>query len=174
VERKEVDDFASSIIDGRLFQQAAKLKDAYVKPLFIVEGENLTGSGRVRPEAMMGAYASILIDYGIPIIWTQKPSETALLMFAISRREQIQDKRPPRIMTVVKPRTLQEEQEFIISSLPHIDNTRAKKLLTSFHTPQRIFQASREELMSVSGIGEKISEEIRRVLSTNYQPEHQI
>ncbi|MGP8127678.1 MAG: DEAD/DEAH box helicase [Candidatus Bathyarchaeia archaeon] len=171
VERKEVDDFASSIIDGRLFQQAAKLKDAYVKPVIIVEGESLTGSGRVRPEAMMGAYASILMDYGIPIVWTQKPSETAQLMFAISRREQIQEKRAPRIMTVAKPKTLQEEQEFIISSLPNIDRTRAKKLLTSFHTPQRIFQASEEELMSTPGIGEKISQEIRRVLTTNYQPQ---
>jgi Fanconi anemia group M protein len=174
VERKEVDDFASSIIDGRLFQQAAKLKDAYTKPVIVVEGETLTGSGRVRPEAMMGAYASILIDYGIPIVWTQKPSETAQLMFAISRREQVQDKRPPRIMTGTKPKSVQEQQEFIVSSLPNIDNTRAKKLLTSLHTPQRIFQASKEELMSVSGIGEKISEEIRRVLTTNYQPEPQI
>jgi Fanconi anemia group M protein len=171
VERKEVDDFASSIIDGRLFQQAAKLKDAYAKPVIIVEGESLTGSGRVRPEAMMGAYASLLIDYGIPIVWTQKPSETAQLMFAMSRREQFQDKRTPRIMTTIKPKTLQEEQEFVISSLPNIDNTRAKKLLTAFHTPQRIFQASTEELMSVQGIGEKISEEIRRVVSTNYQPQ---
>ena len=171
VERKEVDDFASSIIDGRLFQQATKLKEAYAKPIIVVEGETLTGSGRVRPEAMMGAYASLLIDYGIPIVWTQKPSETAQLMFAISRREQIQDKRTPRIMTVNKPRSLHEEQEFIVSSLPNIDNTRAKKLLTTFHTPQRVFQASKEELMSVSGIGEKISEEIRRVVTTNYQPE---
>jgi len=171
VERKEVDDFASSIIDGRLFQQAAKLKDAYVKPVIVVEGETLTGSGRVRPEAMMGAYASILIDYGIPIVWTQKPSETAQLMFAISRREQIQDKRAPRIMTVAKPQSLREEQEFIVSSLPNIDKTRAKKLLTSFHTPQHVFQASKEELMSVSGIGERISEEIRRVLTTNYRAE---
>jgi len=102
---------------------------------------------------------------------TQKPSETAQLMFAISRREQIQDKRPPRIITVAKPKTLQEEQEFVVSSLPNIDRTRAKKLLTSFHTPQRIFQASEKELMSVSGIGEKISQEIRRILTTNYQPE---
>ena len=174
VERKEVDDFASSIIDGRLFEQAAKLKEAYVKPLFIVEGETLTGSGRVRPEAMMGAYASILIDYGIPIVWTQKPSETAQLMFAISRREQFQDKRTPRVITLAKPRSLQEQQEFIVSSLPNIDNTRAKKLLTTFHTPQRVLQASKEELMSVPGIGEKISEEIRRVVSSNYQPEHLI
>ena len=171
VERKEVDDFASSIIDGRLFQQAVNLRDAYAKPMIIVEGETLTGSGRVRPEAMMGAYASLLIDYGIPIVWTQKPTETAQLMFAISRREQFQDRRKPRIMTVAKPRTIQEEQEFIISSLPNIDNTRAKKLLTTFHTPQRVFQASKEELMSVPGIGEKISEEIRRVVTTNYQPE---
>ena len=74
-------------------------------------------------------------------------------------------------MTVVKPRTLQDQQEFIVSSLPNIDNTRAKKLLTTFHTPQRVFQASKEELMSVPGIGEKISEEIRRVVGTNYRPE---
>ena len=171
VERKELDDFASSIIDGRLFQQAAKLKDSYAKPLIIVEGENLTGSGRVRPEAMMGAYASLIIDYGIPIAWTQKPSETAQLMFAISRREQFQDKRTPRIMNVIKPKSLQEQQEFIVCSLPNVDNTRAKKLLATFHTPQHVFQASKEELMSVAGIGEKISEEIRRVVSTNYQPQ---
>ena len=171
VERKEVDDFASSIIDGRLFQQAAKLKDSYSKPLIIVEGETLTGSGRVRPEAMMGAYASLIMDYGIPIVWTQKPSETAQLMFAISRREQLQEKRTPRVMAVIKPRSLQEQQEFIVSSLPNIDNTRAKKLLATFHSPQRVFQASKEELMAVSGIGEKISEEIRRVVGTNYQPE---
>ncbi|HUK50676.1 MAG TPA: DEAD/DEAH box helicase [Terriglobales bacterium] len=174
VERKEIDDFASSIIDGRLFQQAANLKNAYSKPIIIVEGESPTGTGRVRPEAMMGAYASILIDYGIPIVWTQKPSETAQLMFAILRREQTQDKRAPRIMTVAKPNTLQQQQEFIISSLPNIDNTRAKKLLTTFHTPQRVFQASKEELMNVSGIGEKISEEVRRVLTTNYKIEAQI
>jgi Fanconi anemia group M protein len=169
MERKDVEDFASSIIDGRLFQQAAKLKDSYTRPVIVVEGETLTGSGRVRPEAMMGAYASILIDYGIPIVWTQKPSETAQLMFAIARREQIQEKRTPRIMTAPKPSTIEYQQEFIVSSLPNIDSTRAKKLLTSFQTVERIFQASKEQLMSVSGIGEKISEEIRRILTTKYK-----
>jgi Fanconi anemia group M protein len=174
IERKDVEDFASSIIDGRLFEQAGKLKDAYSNPIIVVEGDSLTGSGRVRPEAMMGAYASILIDYGIPIVRTQKPSETAQLMFAIARREQIQDKRPPRIMTVQKPSTVEDQQEFIVSSLPNIDNTRAKKLLGHFHTVERVFQASREELMSVSGIGDKISDEIRRVLTSKYRPEPEV
>lgn len=49
------------------------LKDAYAKPLIVVEGERLTGSGRVRPEATMDAYAGLLVDYGIPIVWMQKP-----------------------------------------------------------------------------------------------------
>ena len=171
VERKEVDDFASSIIDGRLFEQTIKLKESYSKPIVVVEGESLTGSGRVRPEAMMGAYASLLIDYGIPFVWTQKPSETAQLMFAIARREQIQGKRVPRIMTSPKPTTTKEQQEFIVSSLPNIDNTRSKKLLESFQTVEHVFLASKEELMSVSGIGEKISEEIRRVLTSKYKTE---
>jgi Fanconi anemia group M protein len=174
VERKDVDDFASSIIDGRLFQQAVKLKESYAKPVIIVEGESLTGSGRVRPEAMMGAYASILIDYGIPMVWTQKPSETAQLMFAIARREQIQEKRAPRIMTAPKPTPIEEQQEFIVSSLPNIDNSRAKKLLNAFQTVERIFLASKEELMSVSGIGEKISEEIRRVLTSKYKTRSEV
>ena len=170
VERKGVDDFASSIIDGRLFQQAAKLKESYAKPIVLVEGESITGSGRVRPEAMMGAYASVLIDYGIPLVWTQKPSETAQLMFAIARREQIQDKRTPRIMTQIKPMALRDQQEFIVSSLPNIDRTRARKLLAAFHTVEHVFATSKQELMSVSGIGEKISEEIRRVLTEKYEP----
>jgi ERCC4-related helicase len=168
VERKEVEDFASSIIDGRLFQQAVKLKESYSNPLILVEGETWSGTGRVRPEAMMGAYASVLVDYGIPIFWAQKPSEAALLMYAIARREQVQEKRAPRIMTSSKPSAIEDQQEFIVASLPSIDNARAKKLLSSFRTVERIFQASKEELMSVTGIGEKISEEIRRVITSNY------
>lgn len=174
VERKDVEDLASSIIDGRLFQQAVKLKESYLKPIILVEGETLTGSGRVRPEAMMGAYASLLVDYGVPIVWTQRPSETAQLMFAIARREQVQEKHAPRIMTAQKPAALDQQQEFIVSSLPNIDSTRAKKLLNSFQTVQRVFMASKEELMSVSGIGEKISEEIRKVLISEYRKKNDI
>jgi ERCC4-related helicase len=174
VERKEVDDFASSIIDGRLFEQAAKLNEAYAKPVMVVEGERLTGSGRVRPEAMMGAYASILVDYGIPIVWTREPSETAQLMLAVARREQVQERRPPRVMTAPKPSSIEEQQEFIVSSLPNIDNTRAKKLLSHFQTVERLFSASKEELISVSGIGDKISEEIRRVLTAKYETRSEV
>ena len=39
IERKTVDDFASSIIDGRLFEQMSNLKSAYDMPILMIEGE---------------------------------------------------------------------------------------------------------------------------------------
>ena len=167
VERKEIDDFASSIIDGRMFEQAIKLKE-YERPMIIVEGENPMGSGRLRPEAVLGAYASLLIDYGIPILWSPTPTYSAQLMLTIARREQIQEKRGLRIMSGPKPPTLEEQQEFIVASLPSIDRVRARNLLVALNTVERIFSASKEELKSVNGIGEKISEDIRRVLTSKY------
>ncbi|HUO42200.1 MAG TPA: DEAD/DEAH box helicase [Methylomirabilota bacterium] len=167
VERKEIEDFVSSIIDGRLFDQAIKLK-TYERPIIIVEGENPLGSGRVGPEALLGAYASVLIDYGIPILWSPTPTYSAQLMLTIARREQTQEKRAPRIMSVPKPPTIEEQQEFIVASLPSVDRVRARSLLTALGTVERIFSASKEELKSVNGIGEKISDDIRRVLTSKY------
>ncbi|MGD0422166.1 MAG: DEAD/DEAH box helicase [Candidatus Bathyarchaeia archaeon] len=167
VERKDIDDFASSIIDGRMFEQAIKLKE-YERPMIIVEGENPMGSGRLRPEAVLGAYASLLIDYGIPILWSPAPTYSAQLMLTIARREQIQEKRGLRIISGPKPPTLEEQQEFIVASLPSIDRVRARNLLVALNTVERIFSASKEELKSVNGIGEKISEDIRRVLTSKY------
>jgi ERCC4-related helicase len=167
VERKEIEDLASSIIDGRLFEQAIGLKK-YERPIIIVEGENPMGSGRVRPEAILGAYASLLIDYGIPILWSPNSTYSAQLMLAIARREQVQEKRGPRIMSGPKPPTIEVQQEFIVASLPSIDRVRARNLLNALNTVERIFSASKEELKSVNGIGEKISEDIRRVLTSKY------
>jgi len=167
VERKDIEDFAASIIDGRLFEQAIKLKQCE-RPIIIVEGENPTGSGRVRPEALLGAYASLLIDYGIPIFWSPTPAHSAQLMLAIARREQIQEKRSVRIMSAPKPTTIEEQQEFIVASLPSVDRVRARNLLTALRTVERVFTARKEELKTVDGIGEKISEDIRRVLTSKY------
>ena len=167
VERKEIDDFASSLIDGRLFEQAIKLKQ-YERPILIVEGESPMGSGRVRPEALLGAYASLLIDYNIPILWSPTPTNSAQLMLAIARREQLHEKRSPRIISGPKPLAIEEQQEFIVASLPSVDRVRARNLLTALKTVERVFTAPKEELRLVNGIGEKISEDIRRLLTSKY------
>ncbi len=168
VERKTIDDFASSIIDGRLFEQVTNLKNAYQLPIVVVEGESFRASRDIRPEALMGAIASVLVDFGVPLISMRSPEETALLLQAIARREQIQEKRELRIRMDKKPTSLAEQQEFLVAGLPLVDRVLAKRLLKALGTPEKVFMAKDPELQTVWGIGKKIAERIRNVLTGAY------
>jgi Fanconi anemia group M protein len=169
VERKTVDDLANSIMDGRLFDQLIAMKNAYQIPILLVEGDRSELIRGIKPESLMGALASVLVDYQIPVVWTKDSEETALLMFSIARREQIKERREPRIRTERKPVSVEELQEFIVASLPSIDATRSQSLLERFETVEKVFTVSKEELSEVKGIGEKISERIREILTAKYR-----
>ena len=169
IERKTVEDFAASIIDGRLFEQVSNLKSAYEMPILLIEGESFQTSRNITPEAVMGAVASVMVDFGVPIVWTRSPSETALLLLSIARREQSKGERRPRIRMERKPRSLAGEQEFVVAGLPLIDVVLARRLLKAFGSVEKVFRASEKELQNVEGIGRKISERIRNVVSTPYR-----
>jgi Fanconi anemia group M protein len=171
VERKTSHDFSTSIIDGRLFSQAISLKSSYEKPLFLIEGGTLYMHRNIRPEAVMGAVSSLLIDYDIPIIWTENPMETALLLFSMARREQLTGKRLPRIRSEKKPLSLQDVQKYIVAGLPYVDTVLAKRLLKAFGTIEKVFLAAERELQSVDGIGKKKSQRIREVITARYKEE---
>ncbi len=171
VERKTVDDLVDSIMDGRLFNQLIAMKNSYQIPILLVEGERATSAREISSEALMGAVASVLIDYLIPLVWTKSSEETALLLFSIARREQIKERREPRVRAERKPASVEELQEFIVASLPSIDAVRSRSLLRRFETVERVFTVSREELGEVEGIGEKISERIREILTAKYKKE---
>ncbi|MEM4245902.1 MAG: ERCC4 domain-containing protein, partial [Candidatus Bathyarchaeia archaeon] len=168
VERKTSEDLASSIIDGRLFEQASNLKASYERPILLIEGETLYTSRNIRPEAVIGAVASLLADYGLPVVWSTSPAETALLLSSIARREQTGAARQPRIRGE-KPYTSPSRlQEYIVAGLPQVDMTLARRLLKRFRTVEGVFTASAGELKEVEGIGEKKSEKIREALTREY------
>jgi Fanconi anemia group M protein len=171
VERKMGEDFASSLIDGRLFSQAAELSSAYEAPIILIEGEYLYTGRDVRPEAILGAISSLLVDYGIRIMWTRDSSESALFIYSLAKREQIEEGRTVRLRSEKKPASLREMQEFLVAGLPYVDAVRARRLLAKFGSPERVFTAPQSELKEVPGIGEKISEAIRRVLTSRYDAE---
>lgn len=169
IERKTIEDFVASIIDGRLFEQISNLKSAYEMPILLIEGESFQTSRNIAPEAVMGAVASVIVDFGVPVVWTRSPSETALLLLSIARREQSKGERRPRIRMERKPESLAREQEFVVAGLPLVDTVLARRLLRAFGTVERVFLASDKELQNVEGIGRKISERIRKLISTPYR-----
>lgn len=60
VERKTTKDFVISIIDGRLFSQASRLKKFAKKPIMVIEGRDLHQTGyAIDPRAIKGAITSV-------------------------------------------------------------------------------------------------------------------
>jgi len=167
VERKTDRDFVESIVkkDRDLFNQLARLKSAYSRPLLIIEGENLY---RINPTAVRGAIAAITVDFGIPVIWTRNSDETAEYLAIIARREQVIKKRKPALHDGKTKKTLKEMQEYVVSSLSNVGPVTAKNLLDYFQTVERIVTAKEDELTKVPNVGLKTARRIRKLVTTPY------
>jgi Fanconi anemia group M protein len=170
VERKTISDFLQSIIDGRLFEQLSDLKKTFSRPILLIEGtDDMFELRDIHPNAIRGALASIATDLKIPILWTKSQLETAELLYAIAKREQIQLKRNASLRVKPNFRSINQEQEFLIGGLPKISSVLAKRLLKKFQTPEAVFTAKPEQLQEVDGIGEKLAAKIRKLLTKKYE-----
>ncbi len=168
VERKTAKDFVNSIIDGRLFNQLKNLADAFEKPILIIEGKDY-GLRNVHPNAIRGAIASAVLDFGITTLFTEDERETALLLIALARREQEGEKSAVGIRTKKQPRSLAELQEFVVAGLPGVNAKLARRLLSHFGSVRRVFMADEHELQKVEGIGKKKAREITGLLDAKYE-----
>jgi Fanconi anemia group M protein len=173
VERKSVEDFLQSIIDKRLMEQAKTLRETFERPVLILEGDNLYSRRAIHPNAVRGALAALAVDIGVPILPTRNENETALVLLAIARREQLVEKREVPVRGEPKGLTLQEQQRFIVEGLPGVSAVLAKRLLEHFGTVERVMCASEEELKQVHGIGQEKAKAIRKILTSIYETECQ-
>jgi ERCC4-related helicase/ERCC4-type nuclease len=167
IERKSSKDFVGSIIDKRLHKQAKELVQSFQKPVIILEGENLYSSS-LNPNAIRGALASLAVDFGIPIIPTRSTEDTASMIIRIAIREQLQGRSGINVRTDKKPLTLEEQQLYIVESLPKVGPVTARKLMKAFGSVKNVFNASTDELKVVEGIGEKIAQNIREVIDSGF------
>jgi len=171
VERKSVDDFLQSLIDGRLMKQAGALMRVFERPLIVVEGGGLHGKRNIHPNAIRGALASLAVDYKIPIVYTEDVADTAGFLKVLAMREQFDMKKEVALRSEKRPALLKEQQQFIIESLPNVGPSLAKRMLEKFGTVEKIIQASETSLMKIDKIGEKKAKGIRRVVSGSYRRE---
>jgi Fanconi anemia group M protein len=170
VERKTISDFLQSIIDGRLFQQLNEMKKTFSCPVLLIEGtDDIFELRNIHPNAIRGALATIATDMKIPILWTKSQLETAKLLYAMAKREQLQLRHGIALRNKPTFRSMNQEQEFLVSGLPKVSGVLAKRLLKHFGSPSRIFTASEDELMQVEGIGKILAKRIRKVLNSQYE-----
>ncbi len=167
IELKKVPDFVASLIDRRLLEQVRELKQAFDKAVLIVEGEeDMYNIRQVHANALRGMMASIVLDYGVPILTTKNPKDTAGLLAVMARREQ--EKSRDISLHEKKPLTIQEQQEFLVSALPGIGLVTARSLLTYFGSLKAFINASPEELAKIEGVGTKTAERLAMFFDQQY------
>ncbi|UCH71965.1 MAG: DEAD/DEAH box helicase [Thermoplasmatales archaeon] len=171
IERKSVDDFLESLTGGKLFKQVAKLRDAYSRPMLILEGEGILTKRNISHNAIFGSLASITVDFGIPILVTKDSSETADLLHVIASREQREDKKLVAVRGEKTAMSKKERQQFIMEGLPNVSSVIAKRLLNHFGSIRDVANASEEELREVAGIGKNIATGIIEILNAQYLDE---
>lgn len=170
VEKKTVRDFLQSLIDGRLFEQVKNLVENFEKPLIIVEGDrNMYTERMIHPNAIRGAIAALAIDFRVPIIQTISEEETALFLYSIASREQIDKKISISLHGKKKPILDEYLQEYVVSSLPGIGREIARNLLKHFKTIRNLFNADVDELKKVKNVGKKKAERIVSIITKKYE-----
>ena len=170
VERKSAYDFARSLFDGRLFEQARRMSESYPMVVYVVEGD----PGRIRRYAgrqkqLYSAMAALTLDYDARILISSGPQATAEIIKALARR--IQGQAGGRLVIHKKPRLEDVEawQLYVVQSFPQVGPKTAEKILEHFGTVERFCRATMAELSKIPGLGEKKAEAIRRILITPYR-----
>ncbi|MFN6992276.1 MAG: ERCC4 domain-containing protein [Fervidobacterium sp.] len=150
IERKSAEDFTSSVINGRVFQQAEEMKRNFEKNFLIIEGKNL--DGRITENALKAAIATLTLKYGVDVITTDNDKETARMLYWMAKKEQEEFKRIVGIKGKKKPKEIEHIQEYFLSSLPGISTVLSKRLLDHFKNIKNIINANEDELAKVKGI----------------------
>lgn len=168
VERKTRQDFESSIFDGRLFHQLKDLADSFQRVVVIVEGSP-DNESRLSRAALLGAYSSVISDFGCALFFTRSASATAEMVFALARHEQIAKNQPLSVYAKRKALTLSDQQRAVVEALPNVGPTMARALLKYFDTVENVMAAPESELMEVDNMGAKKARQIRELLAKRHK-----
>ncbi len=167
IERKSMRDFTSSIINSRLFDQLERLSESFQKPFLIIEGDE--SEFPLNDNVLLGTIISAYVDYGVQVIRSSDPEQTAQIIAKIAEHEEKEKDNAPVVIGIKRAYTLAEWQILVLSSIPGIGKKLAKSLIQHFKTIRNIAMSSPEELMQVDKIGKKKAEVIHSILNEEFK-----
>ncbi|RLE45377.1 MAG: DNA repair protein [Candidatus Methanomethylicota archaeon] len=158
VERKDIRDYVSSLIDGRLFNQCYALSTAFDKSFIFIIGDFDEVADRIDKKAFIGSLVSIALREGDGKVFPIQVKEDVEFCLALKfLNSQIES---GRIKAIPRAKKARDAAVAMLMAIPGVGEERAKRLLERFGSVWRIVNASVTELMRVEGIGEKQAKRI--------------
>ena len=153
VERKRVLDLHTAVVKGRLWPQMARLRAAAAFPYLLLEGTDID-RGPLQGNAVRGVCLAI-IDQGIALLRSGQPRDSALWIHRLAVRCQRIEAPADRPVYAQRPKAPAgaEAAEGLLAAVPGISTAGARALLARFGSVAGVVAATREEWLSVPGIG---------------------
>jgi len=163
IERKTYADFATSLVDGRLFTQAAILARCPHRPVILLEGPRSSRMSNVHPHALKGAMVSLAVMWRLPVLCARDPEDSLRILRFLAHQLSDSDdgilKRHDR-----KPKRLASRKLYMLQGLPGVGPALAHRLLLEFGSVERVVTAAEATLMQVRGVGPKKAARIRELV----------
>lgn len=164
IERKSGGDLCASVKDGRLFDQAMRLQDAYPHAVLLVHGE---ASGLPEP-AWRGAVCKLIED-GITVLHATDAGDAAAWIDRLARRL-ARERRAPRALGRRRAApTAHAQAVAMLACAPGVSQTTARALLEHFGTVQAIAAADEAALREVRGVGPTRAHALLAVLRADWR-----
>jgi len=80
IERKDANDMAASILDGRLFGQAEALCADGKRVMVLIEGDIRTITSQMHEDALPGAMSALSLFFDVQLVWAPDRTGTARLL----------------------------------------------------------------------------------------------
>lgn len=174
IEHKVLSNYGGDVLSGHIFQQAQDILhcmslDSEVRGYILISGNisdiiKLSYKDKTKNTkypfklAPMIAAAASLNRLGVPTIFLG--DQYCFINFMIDLFTKYYDGKNREYNPVRKPVQLQDEILTNYCSIPGISEQRATALQKKFTTPKDLYNASKEQLMGVDGIKEKLSNNI--------------
>lgn len=164
VERKTYADFATSLVDGRLFPQAAALARSPHRPVILLEGPKPLRMPDVHPHALKGAIVSLAVMWRLPVLHARDPEDALRILRFLA--QQVGDSEQPILRRYDrKPKRVASRRLYVLQGLSGVGPALAQRLLSRFGSVERVVTADEELLTQVRGIGLKKAARIRELVS---------
>ena len=162
VERKSATDFITSVMEGRMFDQLARILIEHERAIVLVEGSLYETRSAISPEAIDGALSYISLLSGASLMVSPSLARTPFLLhrMALHLQHGLGYVVPLRAGKPKGPAI----NQYLLEGLPGVGPSLARALLDHFGTPRAVFSASRESLLQVKGLGPKSADTILNAL----------
>jgi DNA excision repair protein ERCC-4 len=163
VERKTYADFATSLVDGRLFPQAAALARSPHRPVVLLEGPKPLRMPDVHPHALKGAIVSLAVMWRLPVLHARDPEDALRILRVLAQQTGNSEQRILRRYDR-KPKRVASRRLYMLQGLSGVGPALAQRLLITFGSVERVVTADEESLAQVRGIGLKKAARIRELV----------